>query len=79
MVDSIPLHAVDNNKIPHVDSKVVSQIIKDIEKKVGKITVTRRKERVFLGMNIIFKGNGTFSIMMKEYLEESIIEFGEDI
>ena len=68
---------MDDNKISHVDSKVVSQVIKDIKKKFGEMTVTRGKEHVFLGMNIIFRGNGTFAIFMNEYLEEEIIEFGE--
>ena len=34
---------VDDNKISHVDRKVVSQVIKDIEKKFGEMTVTRGK------------------------------------
>lgn len=32
---------------------------------------------VFLGMGITFKGDGTFSVLMKEYLEESIDMFEE--
>ena len=70
---------VDDNKISHVDSKVMSQVIKDIKKKFGEMTVTRGKEHVFLRMDITFRGNGTFAILMKEYLEELIIEFGEEI
>ena len=30
-------------------------------------------------MNIKFRNDGTFAILMKDYLEESIEEFGEDI
>ena len=49
---------VDDNKISHVDSRVVTGIIKAIEKRFGKMSVTRGKVHVFLGMNIEFIGNG---------------------
>jgi hypothetical protein len=42
---------VDDTKILHVDDNVVSQVIEKIEDRFGEMTVTRRKERVFLGMN----------------------------
>ena len=70
---------MDDNKISHVDSKAVSQVIKVIENKFGEMTVTRGKEYVFLRMNIRFRGNGTFAILMNEYLEEEIMEFGKEI
>jgi len=66
---------VNDNKILHVDPDVVSSVIKQIEKKFGKMRVTRGKKHVFLGMNITFNGNGTFSVLMKEYLDESIDNF----
>ena len=37
--------------------------------------VTRGKKHVFLGMNITFNGNGTFSVLMREYLDEPIDDF----
>ena len=37
---------VDDNKISHVNSQVVDQVITDIEKKFGKMTVKREKEHV---------------------------------
>ena len=70
---------LDNNKIFHVDENVVLKIISDIEDKFGKMSVTRGNKHVFLGMNIIFNKNITATIMMKEYLEEAIDDFGEDI
>jgi len=70
---------VDDNKIYHVDSKVVTKVINSIEKKLGKMSVIRGKDHVFLGINIKFRDDGTFIILMKDYLEESIEEFGEDI
>jgi hypothetical protein len=70
---------VDDNKISHEDPEVVTTIIEKIEERFGKMTVTRGKEHVFLGMNITFNDDGTASIKMKDYLKEAIADFGEDI
>ena len=43
------------------------------------VTVKRDPEHVFLGMNILYKNNGTAEIMMQPYLEESIAESGMNI
>jgi len=39
------------------------------------MAVTRGAEHVFLGMDIKYRGDGKFQILMKEYLEETIEEF----
>ena len=66
---------VDDTKISHVDPKVVTAVIEQIEAKFGKMTVKRGDEHVFLGMHIRYKDNGTAEITMREYyLEESITE-----
>jgi hypothetical protein len=68
---------VDDNKISHVDYDVVTDIINKIEKRFGKMTVTRGKEHVFLGMHIVYLVNGTARIRMREYIKEAIVDFGE--
>jgi len=70
---------VDDNKISHVNSNVVDEIIGLIESKFGKMTIVRGDEHVFLGMNIKFGGDGTVTIMMKDHLQEAIDDFGEDV
>ena len=70
---------LDDNKISHVDERVVTSIMEKIEERFGKMTVTRGKEHVFLGMNIRFNDDGTASIRMKEYVQEAISEFSEPI
>ena len=65
---------VDDNKISHEDPEVVSMIIRKIEERFGKMTVTRGKEHVFLGMNIVYTENRTAVISMKSYLQEAIDE-----
>ena len=70
---------VDDNKISHAKASVVTSVIERIEEKFGKMTVTRGKSHVFLGMSIRFLGNGDLSIGMKEYVKEAILEFGDDV
>jgi hypothetical protein len=70
---------VDDNKISHVDPAVVTTIIETIESRFGKMTVTRGKQHVFLGMHITFHDNGTVSVKMKDYIKEAIAAFGDDI
>ena len=57
---------VDDNKISHVSSRVVDQIITELEKKFGKMTVKRGKEHVFVGMSITFIGDGRVQLTMKK-------------
>ena len=47
---------VDDNKISHVDPKVVNKIIETIERKFGNMPQTKGDEHNFLGMNMKFKG-----------------------
>ena len=62
-----------------MDDKVVTNIIEKIEAKFGKMTVTRGKHHVFLGMDITFNdNNGTVTILMNEYLKEAIADSGMD-
>jgi len=50
---------VDDKKISHVDKDVVTQVIQDLEKKYGKMSVTRGCKHKFLGMNLHFKNDRT--------------------
>ena len=67
---------VDDNEISHVDATVVTDVIEKIEAKFGKMTVTRGKHHVFLGMDIMFNDNGTVTLLMKEYPKEAIADLG---
>jgi hypothetical protein len=70
---------VDDNKISHMDNRVVTEVIEKIQERFGKMSVTWGKEHVFLGMNMDFHENGTASIKMKEYIKEAIRDSGEEI
>ena len=69
---------VDDNKISHVNPKVIDRIIKEIEKRFGKMSQTRNNEHEFLGMNITFK-NKKVTIEMKKHIQRAISDFDEDI
>ena len=57
----------------------MTDIIEKIEAKFGKMTVTRGKHHVFLGMEITFNDDdGNVTILMKEYLKEAIANSGMD-
>ena len=67
---------VDDNKISHKNPKVVDEIIKAIENRHGQMTLCRGKKHVFVGMDIEFLENLTVQILMKEYIQEAIDDFG---
>jgi hypothetical protein len=70
---------VDDTKISHVNANMVTDVIERIEEKFGKMTVTRGRHHVFLGMDIVFKGDGNLSVGMQQYVKEAISEFGDDV
>ena len=70
---------VDDTKISHADSTVVTEVIEKIEERFGKMTVTRGKEHVFLGMKIKLNDDKTVRIDMSEYVKEAIAESQEDV
>lgn len=69
---------VDDNKISHINPKVVDDVIAKIESKFGKMTTTRGSAHDFLGMHIKFK-KGKLSIGMKKHILKVFTMFGEDI
>ena len=68
---------IDNNQctiawyVTHANQDVVTQIVQDIEKKFGKMSVMRGHKHKFLGMDINFKHDGTVTVQMKDYLHDS--------
>jgi len=69
---------VDDLKLSHESSEVVSDMIKVIESKFGKMTVTRGKKHTYLGIDFEIK-NEKVHINMKAYLQECIDSYGESI
>jgi len=46
---------VDDNKISHIDSKVIDKVINKIEEKFGKMSKSRGCKHDFLGMDIKYE------------------------
>ena len=64
---------VDDNKLSHIETTVVDQILGVIKKHFGELTTSRGNEHSFLGMNIKFdKEKQTVAINMKGQLQEAI-------
>ncbi len=70
---------VDDNKISHVDPKVVTGIIQKIEAKFGKMSQTRGKEHEFIGMNLKFTDDKKVKVSMKEHILKAMDTFLDDI
>ena len=68
---------VDDTKISHLDTKVVTVVINSLESVFGKMTVDRGKAHKFMGMNFELLESGKLKIIMKEYLEEFTVSFEE--
>ena len=69
---------VDDLKVSHVDSRVVSGVIEEIEARYGKMVVKRGAKHTYVGMDIEYTGAGDAKIIMKDYITECVSEFGED-
>ena len=70
---------VDDNKISHKNPKVVEQVIQEIEKHFGKLTVSTPNEFDFLGMDIKLRSDRKVQIKMEKQIQEALDWFGEKI
>ena len=68
---------VDDTKISHKDPEVVTSIIKKIESKHDKMTVTRGRKHTFVGMDFELKDDGSIHITTVDYIKEALADFGE--
>ena len=74
---------VEDRKISHQDSAVVTEVIDLMKKYFGDLTVTRGNNHRLLGMNITIHQNKSIEIEMKDKLQEAIDIFtlieGQDV
>jgi len=70
---------VDDMKISHKKSKTVNRIIRQMEEKFGKMTITRGNKHTFVGIDIEFKRNGTVALSMEDYIKECVNTYGDEI
>ena len=70
---------VDDNKISHVEQQVLDDIIGKIEERFPGLTIEKGDTHTFLGIKVKYMKDQKVSISMREYILESIEEFGEEI
>ena len=70
---------VDDNKVSHMEVKLVENLINKLRKSFGGLVVNRVKKHTFWGMNINIMQNKKVEIEMKEQCLEEIDAFGEDL
>jgi hypothetical protein len=69
---------VDDLKISHVESEVVTEFLTWIKMKYGKIgevKITRGKIHEYLGMKLNYTEEGKFTIDMVEYITKMVVEY----
>ena len=69
---------VDNNKVSHIEAKVVDLIIKKIERKFRKMSQTWGKNYKFVGIDIKYNDKKV-SVSMKKHIQKAIESFNKDI
>ena len=70
---------VDDLKFSHKDPAEVTKVIKWLEAKYGKLSVSRGKRHDYLGMDLDFSDLGKVMVSMVKYLEEAIEDFPEHL
>ena len=68
---------VDDSKISHKNSEVVTRMINKLEDKFEKMSVTRGSKHTFVGMGLTFNKDGTVTIDMNDYIKECIETSGK--
>jgi len=68
---------VDDCKVSHENSNVVTKIIDDLKVEFGDLQITRGKKHTFLGINFEIMDNSTIELKMIDQLDDTINCFGE--
>lgn len=71
MANSVPSPGMSTTQ-RSLTTTIVSRIFSQIKSKFAKMTVTRRKEHSFLGMNPRYNSNGLATISMKDHVKDAI-------
>ena len=70
---------MDDNKVSHVEAKLVEDLSNKLKKHFAELVMTRRNNHTFWGMNINIMEDKKFEIEMKDKILEAIEAFGENI
>lgn len=67
---------VDDNKLSHVDSEVVTEVMDKIAEHFGDLAITRGDAHDFLGINIKIRKDGLIAIHQHDQVEGALKMFG---
>ena len=70
---------VDDNKLSHVNPRVVNYVLGFFKKHFGELTVTRGQKHKLLGINIHIRKERKIELDMTDHLKDAIRAFGEPI
>ena len=70
---------VNNNKISHVEQEFVDDIVVKVGKRFPGLTISMGTEHTFLGIMIKYLDDGPVSLNMREYIQEVVHDFSEDV
>ena len=70
---------VDDNKLSHVDPKVVDSVLKEVSKHFGDLVITRGNEHDLLGMKIKIRKDKKVELSMKPTIQKALDDFPEDL
>ena len=70
---------VDDNKVSHVDRKVVEEIITELEKYFGKFSIVHGGKQNYLGMNIEVRKDKKVAVEMIDQIRKLIDNFSEKL
>lgn len=70
---------VDDNKLSHMEAKVLDELVDTMKGYFGELTVTKGKKHQFLGINITLHDDGRVEYEMKDQLREAIEAFDDTI
>eukprot|EP00957_Ditylum_brightwellii_P201099 15324053-Ditylum_brightwellii.AAC.1 len=69
---------IDDNKLSHMDPKVVDDILEKVAENFGELTTMRGDEHTFLAMKLKIK-DMKIQVDMGEQLQEAIDAFGKEL
>ena len=67
---------VDDNKLSHVDSNVVKNVIDKFSEYFGELAITQGDAHDFFGINIKLRVDGLVAIQQHEHIEQALEKFG---
>ena len=70
---------VEENKTSHVEQEVVDDIVAKIGKHLPGLTISTGTEHTFRGIRIKYLDYGTISLNIRDYIQEVVDDFGEDV